>query len=90
MDAIIVRQIRYYGESIDLGVVIDAVLEPLADQVLAQATQLWNGGAGLDGDIYEAIQELKRCGSVATIMNVSASLPDEPPDVAAALDRLGL
>ena len=27
---------------------MDAALEPMAEQVIAQATQLWNGGAGLD------------------------------------------
>jgi hypothetical protein len=33
---------------VDLGLVVDAALEPMADQVIAQATQLWNSGAGLD------------------------------------------
>ncbi len=48
IDAIIARQVRYYGEPVALGEVVDATLEPMADQVIAQATQLWNGGAGLD------------------------------------------
>ena len=48
VEAIIARQVRYYGEPVDLSGVVDAVLEPLADQVIAQATQLWNGGAALD------------------------------------------
>jgi plasmid segregation protein ParM len=46
--AIIERHVRYYGAPIDLTDVIDATLEPMADQVIAQATQLWNGAAGLD------------------------------------------
>jgi plasmid segregation protein ParM len=48
VDAIIDRQVSYYGERIDIAPVVDASLAPLADQVLAEATQLWNGGAALD------------------------------------------
>jgi hypothetical protein len=48
IEAITSRQVRYYGEPVDLGFVVDAVLEPMANQVIAQATQLWNGGAALD------------------------------------------
>lgn len=48
IQAIIARQIKYYGEPIDLTKPIEDALEPLADQVLAEATQLWNGAAGLD------------------------------------------
>lgn len=48
VDAIIARQVKYYGEPVELGGVVDAALEPMADQVIAQATQLWNGAAGLD------------------------------------------
>lgn len=47
IEAVVARQVGYYGETIDLGPVVDAALEPMADQVIAQATQLWNGGAGL-------------------------------------------
>lgn len=47
VDAIIARQRDYYDEVVDLGPVVNAALEPMADQVIAQATQLWNGGAGL-------------------------------------------
>jgi PRTRC genetic system protein D len=46
--AIIARQVKYYGDPQDLGPVVDAALEPMAEQVIAQATQLWNGGAALD------------------------------------------
>lgn len=48
MEAIIARKIKYYGQSVDLGPVVDTALAPLAGQVVAQATQLWNGGAALD------------------------------------------
>lgn len=47
-EAIVARKVRYYGEAVDLGPVVDAVLEPMAGQVIAQAGQLWNGGASLD------------------------------------------
>ena len=48
IDAIIARGTKYYGDPVDLEPVVDAALEPMADQVIAQATQLWNGGASLD------------------------------------------
>jgi PRTRC genetic system protein D len=48
IEAIVSRQVRYYGQPVDLGPVIDDALEPMANQVIAQATQLWNGGAALD------------------------------------------
>lgn len=48
VDAIIARQVRYYGEPVDLTSTVEETLEPLADQVLAEATQLWNGGAAFD------------------------------------------
>jgi plasmid segregation protein ParM len=48
IDAIIARQVKYYGELQDLGPVVNNALEPMAEQVIAQATQLWNGGASLD------------------------------------------
>lgn len=47
-EAIIHRQVRYYGEALDLSRAVDTALEPLADQVIAAASQLWNGAAGLD------------------------------------------
>ena len=48
IDAIIARRANYYGEPVDLSEAVQAALEPLAHQVLAEATQLWNGGAALD------------------------------------------
>lgn len=48
VDAIKARQVKYYGSPVDLGRVVDEALEPMAAQVISQAGQLWNGGAGLD------------------------------------------
>ncbi|MBN1815438.1 MAG: ParM/StbA family protein [Anaerolineae bacterium] len=48
VEAIQARELRYYGEPVDLGPVLDSILEPLAEQVIAQAGQLWNGAANLD------------------------------------------
>lgn len=47
-DAIIARQVKYYGDWIGLGDIVDETLEPLAEQIVAAASQLWNGGATLD------------------------------------------
>jgi len=47
MQAIIGRQATYYGEPVDLSAIVAETLQPMADQVVAQAGQLWNGGAGL-------------------------------------------
>lgn len=41
------RALTYYGDGADIGDVIDEMLAPLAEQVIAEATQLWNGAAGL-------------------------------------------
>lgn len=48
IEAIVAREIRYYGKPVDLRQVVDAALKPMASQVIAQASQLWNGGASLD------------------------------------------
>jgi plasmid segregation protein ParM len=48
IDAIIDHQVKYYGEPVDLAGAVDGILEPLAAQVIAEATHLWNGAAGLD------------------------------------------
>lgn len=48
VDGIIARQIKYYGEPVDLTRVVRDVTAPMADQIIAQATQLWNGAASLD------------------------------------------
>jgi len=41
-------------------------------------------------DVYEAIQDLKRGGCVPGAQAPPVAASDEPPDVAAALDSLGL
>jgi plasmid segregation protein ParM len=48
MDAIKTRQVKYFGETVDLAAVIDAALAPMSEQVIAEATQLWNGAGTLD------------------------------------------
>jgi len=48
VEAIVARQVRYYSEPVDLKPVVNAALEPMANQVIAQTSQLWNGGASLD------------------------------------------
>lgn len=48
MEAIIAGETRYYGERVDLSEPVREVLEPLAEQVVAEASQLWNGAAALD------------------------------------------
>ncbi len=47
-EALITRSVKYYGEPVDLAQPVADILEPLAEQVLAEATQLWNGAAALD------------------------------------------
>lgn len=46
--AIVNREVSYYGKSVDLSDIVDRTLSPMAEQVLSEATQLWNGGAGLN------------------------------------------
>jgi len=48
VEAVKARKTRYYGETVGLSEPLDAILEPLAEQVIAQAGQLWNGAANLD------------------------------------------
>lgn len=47
VDAIRARAVGYYGDTIDLSGVVDEVIEHLAEQIIAQAGQLWNGAAHL-------------------------------------------
>lgn len=48
MNAVKERRTSYYGELVDLSAIIDEQLDAMAEQVIAEASQLWNGGAGLD------------------------------------------
>ena len=48
-DAIRARKVNYFGEPVpDFGAMIDGHAGRLAGQVIAEAGQLWNGGATLD------------------------------------------
>jgi len=48
MDAVTHRKLKYFGETISLSTAIDEIVAPMADQVIAQVTQLWDRGANLD------------------------------------------
>jgi len=48
IERIIARSTKYYGKEVDLSEAVDAILKPLAGEVLAAATQMWNGAAALD------------------------------------------
>lgn len=70
-------------------VVRQALRDKMAGRVSAPSQPLPKGGITLD-DIYAELQEIRRCGIV---VQGGASRPDtseEPPDIAANLDRLGL
>jgi plasmid segregation protein ParM len=47
VNAIIGGSIQYFDETIDLEKQIRQVVTPMAEQVIAEASQLWDGGAGL-------------------------------------------
>lgn len=47
-DTLIARTVNYHGKPTDLSKVINKVLASLADQVLAGASKIWNGGARLN------------------------------------------
>jgi len=46
--AIEAREVRYFGDLIPIGQVVDSVAGEMAEAVISQASQLWNGGAKLD------------------------------------------
>ncbi len=48
VEAITRRQVKYFGEPVDLTDIVETAVYPMAEQVIAQATQLWNSGARLD------------------------------------------
>jgi plasmid segregation protein ParM len=48
VDAIKVRMVKDSGKPVDLGAVVDKAVTSWAKEVIAKATQLWNGGARLD------------------------------------------
>lgn len=52
---------------------------------------LGRGGVSL-GDVYQAVRDLERKlqNGVTVAHAVDSDMPDEPPDVAANLDKLGL
>jgi len=48
VDAVTARKLKYFGETVNLNTAIEEVVAPMADQVIAQVTQLWDRGASLD------------------------------------------
>jgi plasmid segregation protein ParM len=46
--AVTTKKVSYYGSPVDLTEIVDDTLAPMAEQVLSEATQLWNGAAGLN------------------------------------------
>jgi plasmid segregation protein ParM len=47
-EAIQARRVVYYGEPIDITQIVEDTLAPLANQVCAEASQLWSGAAGIN------------------------------------------
>ncbi len=47
VEATIARETMYFNEAINLEEVVSDTLKPMAEQVISEATQLWNGGASL-------------------------------------------
>jgi hypothetical protein len=48
INVLITRTLKYKGHPVEIEPVIDEILEPLAAEVVAAASQLWNGAAGLE------------------------------------------
>ena len=48
VDAVMHRKLKYFGETVSLNTAIEEIVAPMADQVIAQVTQLWDRGANLD------------------------------------------
>lgn len=48
VQAVQAGRVRHYGQDHDITAVISEAIEPLAAEVVATATQRWNGGARLD------------------------------------------
>jgi Arc/MetJ-type ribon-helix-helix transcriptional regulator len=60
-------------------------------EAIREALRAHLGRSGITlGDIYQAILDLKRGGLVLSAQGNDASASDEPLDVAATLDNLGL
>lgn len=48
IEAVRIGRVRHYGQTQDISAIVAEALEPLAAEVVATATQRWNGGARLD------------------------------------------
>jgi plasmid segregation protein ParM len=47
MEAMIARSISYYDGEVDLSDIVDQTLEPMAAQIISEATHVWGAGAEL-------------------------------------------
>lgn len=47
VEAVITNSLWYGNEKIDITDMVTRIVEPLANEIIARATQLWNGGKGL-------------------------------------------
>jgi plasmid segregation protein ParM len=48
VEAVSKRELKYFGRFEKVGGMVEEALTPLTEQIIAQATQLWNGGANMD------------------------------------------
>lgn len=70
---------------------LDSLPKGSRSEAIREALRSHLGHAGITlGDIYEAIMDLKRSGLVLPTQSHNVVASDEPADVAAALDNLGL
>lgn len=47
-NAVMNGEFKYFGETVDISQIVREKLATIASQIIDEATQLWNGGAGLD------------------------------------------
>ncbi|MBU1751570.1 MAG: ParM/StbA family protein, partial [Chloroflexi bacterium] len=76
IEAVIARQVKYYGQPVDLTAEVNKTLEPMADQVMAAASEMWNGGAGLDAILIAGGGALLLGPYIAPQFNRVAGRPD--------------
>ncbi len=70
--------VKLYGVQEDIKEMVDAVITPLADQIIAQATQLWGSGADLDIVLVTGGGALLLFGNYITSAYPHAVIVDNP------------
>lgn len=48
VEAIKSKEVKYYGETVSLTEPLNEITQPLSNQIIAEASKLWNSGARLD------------------------------------------